>query len=187
MRMRYNKQPPRVLPESTHETMARVAKDLKSKAKAPEPPRRGATKYVYRVVKELGGATPMDVTKYLPALDEWPPRKNVKVTQKKVRGWLTHMVHQGYLILDASNDHYYIAPKDYYNERQKLLKQRAEELKAEKAKEDDLVGWPVHVEKTFSPVNDRLVEVPYWYAALVPIVIGALVGGAGVVLLSKFL
>lgn len=191
MRIKYNRRPATVLPEATHETMARVAKDLKSKAKAPEPKLRSASKYVYRVIKELGGATPMDVAKYLPALDEWPPRKNIKVTQKRVRQWMKGMVHNGYLILDSSNDHYYVAPKAYYDERQRMITQRKQELKKQKAKEkskkEELVGWPVHVEKTFSPVNDRLVEVPYWYAALVPIVIGALVGGAGVVLLSKFL
>ena len=191
MRIKYNRRPASVLPEATHETMARVAKNLKSKAKAPEPKMQCASKYVFRVVKELGGGTPMDVAKYLPALDEWPPRKNIKVTQKKVREWMKRMVHAGYLIIDTSTDRYYIAPKAYYDERQRMLKARSDELKKlraeEKAKEKELVGWPVHVEKTFSPVNDRLVEVPYWYAALVPIVIGALVGGAGVVLLSKFL
>jgi hypothetical protein len=87
---------------------------------APRPSRRGLMRAIYETVEALGGATPQQILKYLPAaIDDITGI----IKGNKLKRAIYSSVYDGYLIHNKENDHYYIAPIDYYEQRQKWLKE----------------------------------------------------------------
>lgn len=116
--------------------------------RAPAP-KRGMLRAVYDTVEALGGGTVANIKEYLPAAIT---ESSQVVTKKKLEKYLYAAVYNGYLITQGG--YYRIAPKSYYEARQKIIKEQKDRVVSKKPGED-------------APPHEFIVYRPLWHWALI--------------------